>query len=159
MYFFLIIALISLFTKKLFFIISVNFILYILTFKKKLHLNFHKFIEKYFYFLITIFISYSLLAYLKNDFYIFIEYIKSAILLTLKIFIIAHINILILNDKKLKKIIPHEINFILKIFNFSIKFIKNQTKSFSKFELIKNLDKILSDLIIGIIKASLKNET
>ena len=118
--------------------------------------------EKYFFFLIAIFISYALLAYIKNDFLIFVEYIKDATLLTLKIILILFLNVILFNNKNLLKLIPKKIkirvNFVINIFYFSMNFLNDIIKKYKKFELLKNIDKILLILITGVIKESLNNE-
>ncbi len=128
----------------------------------KLNKKFLNLMEKYFFFLITIFISYALLAYIKNDFLIFVEYIKDATLLTLKIILILFLNVILFNNKNLLKLIPKKIkirvNFVINIFYFSMNFLNDLIKKYKKFELLKNIDKILLTLITGVIKESLNNE-
>ncbi len=140
----------------LLFFLFFDFILYLYIYKNKKHHKFYNIIEKYFYFLIAVFISYILLAYLKKDYIIFIEYLKDATILTLKIVAVLLINTILLTNDKIKNKLPKKlkirINFIINSANYSMNLLNNMVKKYKKLEIIKNMDKILTELIIGVLK-------
>ena len=158
MIFYIALFVVLIFSNKILVAFTINFFLLILIYKKNLLNNYLKIMEKFFVFLITIFISYIFLAYIKKDFYIFLEYLKSAILLSLKIFGIVSINLIIINDNNLKKFIPKKFYFIMKLFNSAMKNLDEIVKNYSKKEILINIDKILAYFIIKTIKENLKYE-
>ncbi len=140
----------------LIFFLVVDFILYLYIYNRNIHHKFQNIIAKYFYFLIAIFISYILLACLKKDYIIFIEYVKDATLLTLKIIAVLLINTILINNDRIKNKLPNKIKirleFIINSANYSMNFLNNILKNYKKLEILKNLDKILTQLIIGVLK-------
>ena len=155
---------VSIFSHSLKILLFCDTILYLFLFKKKLIINFHKIIEKYFYFILAIFISYFFIAWNRHDFYIFIEYLKSALILTLKIFSILMLNIIIINTKKFKEKFPNalkiRIDFLLKMVEISNNELNNLISNYkSKIELIKNLNNIISNFIVIVVEKSLADDT
>ncbi len=141
---------------SLIFFLVFDFILYLYIYNRNIHHKFQNIITKYFYFLIAIFISYILLACLKKDYIIFIEYVKDATLLTLKIIAVLLINTILINNDRIKNKLPNKIKirleFIINSANYSMNFLNNILKNYNKLEILKNLDKILTQLIIGVLK-------
>jgi len=161
-YFFLFLTVLSIFSSSLMLLFFINSVLYIYLFENGNYLKFHQFVSKYFYFLITIFVSYVLLAFFKNSYIIFVEYVKEAIVLTLKIFIIVCMNIILIEEKsflnKLPESLRNRVDFIIKIFNFSLKEIKKYAENINKKDLILKIDSIITFAIISTIKKSFENE-
>lgn len=141
---------------SLIFFLVFDFILYLYIYNRNIHHKFQNIIAKYFYFLIAVFISYILLACLKKDYIIFIEYVKDTTLLTLKIIAVLLINTILINNDRIKNKLPNKIKirleFIINSANYSMNFLNNILKNYKKLEILKNLDKILTQLIIGVLK-------
>ncbi len=141
---------------SLIFFLVFDFVLYLYIYNSNIHHKFQNIIAKYFYFLIAVFISYILLACLKKDYIIFIEYVKDATLLTLKIIAVLLINTILINNDRIKNKLPNKIkirlDFIINSVNYSMNFLNNILKNYNKLEILKNLDKILTQLIIGVLK-------
>ncbi len=141
---------------SLIFFLVFDFILYLYIYNRNIHHKFQNIIAKYFYFLIAVFISYILLACLKKDYIIFIEYVKDTTLLTLKIIAVLLINTILINNDRIKNKLPNKIKirleFIINSANYSMNFLNNILKNYNKLEILKNLDKILTQLIIGVLK-------
>ncbi len=154
---FLIFFLLGVFISNLVIVLVSFIICYILTGLKYNLSNYHFIVAKYFYFLTGIFISYLIIAFLKQDIYIFLSNLKYCLLLTIKILLILLCNFYFKNNENLKKRVPKFFKVRIQFINFMFNKCKvvirrNINKYKNKKEIIKNIDQIIIDSIIEIIK-------
>jgi len=155
---FYILIFISLFFKNILILfVLFGFLILHAKFKIKNISNYFNLIAKYFYFICGIFLSYLLIAILKKDFYIFIGYLHYSIVLSLKILLILLGNYYLLNDEKLFKKVPEKLKvrlkFLKNMYNLTQENLKKILQKYpEKISKIKNIDKIIVELIVEEIK-------